>query len=346
MKVEIKRVNLTKLGPEDRHDINEVLMKSANATVFHTVEWNKLLIDEFGLQNVTLLATANKKPVGLCSFYAVDGHLCRSPVREVESVYGGPLSVGNDRVIVELLKEAERLQRIAWFEVWTPANYDISPLVKMGYSNREVYTSILSLQKPEEELWAGLNRAKRKNIKKAIRNEVLVIDGDVSLVDVYYEMVVSTFTRVQINIPPKSFYRHVIDQLGTQGTAKFALAKHNGRFIAGAIFLFYKDTAYYWHAASHREYLSVRPNDLIVWEVIKWARQHGYKYYDFLVVFPRLRPGRSRFKVQFGGDIVPFYHLTKATPGYQLWRVLRFITSPGRVVNKLQGFIAGKDDAN
>lgn len=345
MKVEIKHVNLTELSPEDRHSVNEVLMKSPNATVFHTVEWNNLLTNEFGLQNVTLLATVNKKPVGLYSFY-VDGHLCRSPVTHLESVYGGPISVGDDRVIVELLKEAERLQRTALFQIWTPANYDMSPLVKVGYSSREMYTSILRLQSSEEELWAGLNRKKRNMIRKAIRNKVCVVEGDVSLVDEYYEMVVSTLTKAQINAKPKSFYRHVIEQLGTKGMAKFVLAKHTGRFIAGVINLPYKDMVYGWHMGSYKEYWSVAPNDFLQWELIKWARQKGYKYYDFLRVEPDRLPGIAKWKMSFGGDTVPCYYLQKATPGYQLWRVLRFITSPRRVVKKVRSLAEGKDDAN
>jgi hypothetical protein len=344
--IEIKRLNLAELSPEDRHSINEVLVKSPNATVFHTTEWNNLLTNEFGLQNVTLLATMVKKPVGLYNF-DVDGHLCRSPTTHLESVYGGPISTCDDKVVIKLLKEGERLQRVALFRIWTPANYVVSPLVKVGYSSREMYTSILRLQRSEEELWAGLNRKKRNMIRKAIKNKVCVVEGDVSLVNEYYEMVVSTFTRARLNILPRSFYRHVIEQLGTKGMAKFLLAKHNGRFIAGVIVLPYKDMVYGWHMASHKEYWSVAPNDLLQWEIIKWARQKGYKYYDFLRVQPDSLPGIARWKITFGGDTVPCYYLQKATPGYQLWRVLRLVTSPRRVVNKLRSLAAGKeDDAN
>jgi hypothetical protein len=62
MGVKIRRVDLTNLRPEDSQGIAEVLAKSANATVFHAVEWNHLLVENFGLAKVTLLATVGGEP--------------------------------------------------------------------------------------------------------------------------------------------------------------------------------------------------------------------------------------------------------------------------------------------
>jgi hypothetical protein len=335
MRVEIKPVNLTHLSPGDRQSINKVLIKSPNATVFHTVEWNEILIDEFGLQNVTLLATRGETPVGLYTFY-VDSFVCQSSVTSLESVYGGPISVGDDRAVVELLREAERLHRIAWFDVWTPANYDISPFLEMGYQSREMYTSILGLDRSEEELWAGLKGTARAKIRKALKNHVDIVEGDLSLADKYYDMVISTFAKARINILPRSFYRQVVERLGTAGMARLLLAKHSGKFIAGAIFLCYKDTVYYWHGASHREYLNVAPNDLILWELIKWARQEGYEYYDLVRVEPDRLPGIASFKMKFGGDIVPCYYLAKRTLGHRLWRLVEYAKSPTKLFARLR----------
>ncbi|MCK4828071.1 hypothetical protein KA005_70735 [bacterium] len=61
MKVEIESLDLNELNPKDEDSINKVLVKSPNSTVFHTVEWNRILINEFGLQNVTLLATIDAR---------------------------------------------------------------------------------------------------------------------------------------------------------------------------------------------------------------------------------------------------------------------------------------------
>jgi lipid II:glycine glycyltransferase (peptidoglycan interpeptide bridge formation enzyme) len=235
---------------------------------------------------------------------------------------------------------------MAWLDIWTPAHYDITPFIKSGYMSSEMYTSILSLQMPEEELWMGLDGKARNMIRKAIKNNVHVVEGDESLVGEYYQMVIATFTRSQIKPQPESYYHRVIQDLGPKGMARLLLANHNNKFIAGAIFLFYKDTAYYWHGASYRDHLSVAPNELIQWELIKWARQNGYKNYDLVRIEPDRLPGIARFKISFGGKTVPCYHLQKGTRRYLWMRLLRLIRNPKRTFTKLRIFAAGKGNAN
>ncbi|MCK4828072.1 peptidoglycan bridge formation glycyltransferase FemA/FemB family protein, partial [bacterium] len=109
------------------------------------------------------------------------------------------------------------MQKAGLFQIWTPANYDISPLVWSGYSSKEGYTSILNLQKSEEELWVGLKSTARTRIRKAKKNDIGIVSADVSLVETYYEMIMSTFKRTQISIKPQSFYRQVVGRLGRSG---------------------------------------------------------------------------------------------------------------------------------
>jgi len=120
------------------------------------------------------------------------------------------------------------------------------------------------------------------------------------------------------------------------------LAKYKGKFIAGTITLFYKDTAYFWDAGWHRDYGSLAPNDLLHWQVIKWANQNRYKYYDLLRLEADRLPGIARWKMKFGGDVMPCYYLSKATPGYRLRRGLKTITNPRRVLSKLRSFMVGR----
>lgn len=347
MKFEIRCVDLARLSPQHTHSINEVLMKSADATVFHTIEWNQLLTSQFALDNVTLLAFLGEKPVGLYCYYPSDGHRCLSPVVRLFTVYGGPVSASGDpQVVAALLREAEKLQPFASFQIWTAPNYDISPLAELGYSREEMYAPIVNLQATDEELWAKLHKKRRGAIRLAMKNDVRIVGGDSPSVDEYHEMMVGTLSRVQIDALPKSFYKQVLESLAPQGMARLLLAEHDGNTIAGAILLFYKDMAYDWVMGWRRDYLKVAPNDLLHWEAIKLARQEGYQYFDLLGLEPERLPEIARWKIRFGVDVLSRYYLQKATPGHQLWRVLRFITNPRRVVNRLRSFTLGKDDTS
>ena len=337
MKAETRQVDLRCLSPRDRALINEILAKSANATAFHTVEWNRLLMDAFNLQNTTLLTIFDRSPVGLYCFYKLDGHRCSSSAVQLQSVYGAPISVNsNPQVIVELLKHAEKLQLWADFQIWTPPNYDVSVFEKLGYTCMEMYTPVLDLRVLEEEQWSRLHRNKRATIRKAIKNNVVIVEGDVSSLDIYHKLVTSTLEVAGINPLPKSFYRKVLEELGPLKLAKLFLAKYNGETISGALILFFKDTAYGWDMGWNREYANIAPNDLLNWEIARRAKQGGCKYFDLLRIEPERLPTIAHWKKTFGGEILQCYFLRKTMPGYYIWRGIRtLLTNPGKVVNRL-----------
>jgi hypothetical protein len=336
-KVETRRVDLRSLSPKDRALINEILVKSASATVFHTIEWNRLLIDVLNLQNSTLLTIIDGSPTGLYCFYKMGGHRCWSSAINVQSTYGAPISINSDtRVIVELLKGAEKLQPTADFQIWTPPNYDVSPFKKLGYACIEMYTPVLNLQLPEEELWSRLHRDKRSKIRKAIKNNVVVVEADASSLEIYLKLVTYTLGGAGIRLLPKSFYWAVLEQLVPQNLAKLFLAKYNGESVSGTIILYFKDTAYGWDIGWNREFSHVAPNDLLVWEAARRARQEGYKYFDLLRIETDRLPGIAQWKKTFGGEILNCYSLRKTMPGFYIWQGIRtLLTNPRKVVNKL-----------
>jgi hypothetical protein len=159
-------------------------------------------------------------------------------------------------------------------------------------------------------------------------------------------MVVSTFTRAQIDALPKTFYGRVVGELGPKGMAKFLLASYDGHLIAGVIVLPYKDTLYGWHMASHKEYWHLAPNDFLQWELIKWAKQEGYRYYDLLRVEPDHLPGIAHWKTSFGGDTVPCYYVRKATLAYKLLQRLSLLSNPRTAIRRGWALLAGRADAH
>ena len=343
MNVTIEELDICSISPSDRVMVDQVLERAPGATVFHTIEWNEILTTEFGLQTTMLLATVGGEPAGLFTFFT-DGRQCESPIPRFESVYGGPISTGDERTVLALLRQAERMNKGAHFSIWTPVHYDVSPLQRMGYTVRQDRTSILNLQGSEEALWTGLKATARNRVRKARNAKIEVVEGDVSLVPEYYEMVLDTLaTRAQIQALPERFYEHVVQHLGAKGLARFLLARQNGTYIGGAIFLCFKDTVYYWHGASRRERPAIGHNDLIFWELITWAREHGFRYFDLVRIEEDRLPGIARFKLKFGGDMVAFHNLQKATWEYRLWRVLRIAGDPRRLRTRILDRVARID---
>ncbi len=335
-KVEIDQVDLSNLTTDDENDLNYILHHSKDATIFHTIEWNKILVEEFGVNNKTLIARVDGSPVGMHTFYNLKQYkllrMCTSPICKFESVYGGPIALDNsDYLIKELLEKSERVGRGMMYSIQTSPGYYIHPLTEMGYDITTWYTSILDLQKSEGELWNNLNKKTRNRVKKAMKSGVSVVGENASSVTDYYEMIKETFVRAGVaNILPMRFYESILENLKPKKMVKMLIAEYDDKPISGAIFLCYKDIVYHWHGASHREYSNLAPNNLIQWEIIKWANKNGYKYYDLVRIEPDRLPGIAAFKMGWGGDTVEFYYSVKITKMYELLRKLKTLCMRGK----------------
>jgi hypothetical protein len=337
------KLAVEQISTDEIIELGEIINKSEESTIFHTSEWNNILSEVFGIRMVALIAKRNGEPVGslLLNQNGKFGPrtVYRSPDRKFETVYGGPLAISGfadqDLIKKELIKYLHSRSKASFIELWVPPDVRTDALREIGYEVTPFYTSILNLEKSEEDLWSNIHQKTRNQIRKAQKSGVQIIkDGSVYLAE-YYEMVKETLGSEGVSVLPLRFYEEVLNVLEPKKMAKLFIATHKGKAISGAIFLFYKDTVYYWHGASFREYLSVSPNNLIQWELIKHSQQEGYKKYDLLSIEPDRLPGIANFKMRFGGETKPYHRCLWKTPFYRLPLIRYYVTHPSYLYERI-----------
>ena len=80
---------------------------------------------------------------------------------------------------------------------------------------------------------------------------------------------------------PYSFFLNIWRNLMEQGKGSLMLATVGGEVIGGVVFLEWKDTLYYKFNASAPLYLNHRPNDVMIWNGIRLAKERGLARFDF-----------------------------------------------------------------
>lgn len=332
-------IRIKEADSQDKDTLNYILQNSEYATIFHTQEWNELLSKEFNLKSKTFIAWKNGIPAGMHTVFVSPAYsiihtgynspwlkTIESSLRNADSVYGGPIFTEMDQgtqymehpalaVIVPLLvKAGERIaKKVEYSQICTPPGYPINLIQKCGYKCQKHLTSVVKVNKSEEELWNSLHGTKRNRVRKAMKNGIKIVMDDFSFIDIYCQMVSQTFGKAGKSCFPFSYYKHLIQRLVPQNLARFLIARYKGKVVAGAIFLCFKDTVYFWSGASFQEYNWLAPNVLIHWEIIKWAHRNWYKYYDWLVLDPEHLPEIARFKIGFGGETKEIYSARKYT---------------------------------
>lgn len=86
---------------------------------------------------------------------------------------------------------------------------------------------------------------------------------------------------------------------------KFWLAHVDGVHVATSVELLYKGVMYGWYGGVDRAYASYNPGELLMWHILKWGAENGYRLYDFGGAGkPNKEYGVRDFKAKFGGELV------------------------------------------
>lgn len=228
-------------------------------------------------------------------------------------IIGGPLVKDNNARIVEELLHAynEKIdKRVIYTQIRN--QFDQLPINDSfqhnGYKFEPHLNFLVSLDS-EENIWGRMGKGRTKQIKKAQKNGLAVsahLPGEISneLIEKGYDVIRDVYRHaglpltskelmMRVNEASKLVLFFVKDQQGSVLGCRFALL--SGRCLYG------------WYAGSYRKYLNLYPNDLLIWETLKWGCNHHFEYFDYGGAGNPNKPyGVRDFKAQVGGQLVNF----------------------------------------
>lgn len=178
-----------------------------------------------------------------------------------------------------------------------------------GFDYEDHLDILIDLKKSEQDLWDAMTRDRKKSIKKGQKElEVrLISDDDNYQIDSVYNLLGVVYKRVRLPLPHKDFFLNVIKSLHPKGYIKIFGAYKDSVLIGVRLVLCYNGLIYDWYAGANDDYLEYRPNDILLWNVLKWGHENGYKLFDFGGAGkPNVPYGVRDYKLKFGGELVCF----------------------------------------
>jgi len=147
-------------------------------------------------------------------------------------------------------------------------------------------TLILDLKPELDELLAGFEEKTRYNIRLAEKKGVVIKeDNSQKGVEAFSQLYQVTAKRDNFMIHPASYYQAIREIIFNAGLGTCFLAYFQDKPVAGVIIFAFGGKIWYMYGASASEYRNVMPNHLLHWEVIKWAKNKGYREYDLWDIF-------------------------------------------------------------
>jgi len=227
-------------------------------------------------------------------------------------IQGGPLVLAGTEssLMPMLMSEYDRLarKRALYSEIRNMWHTDDSLQHLKAYHHEGHLNFLINLDRSEDQLWKLIHSGRRKNINRAHERGLSVEEvSNRSLIPVFYDLLKETYREAGIPLADISLFEAVFETFCSKNLAKYFLAKQGDRYVGARAVLLYNGRMYDWWAGADRQYLHHYPNDILVWHILKWGANNGYRIFDFGGAGkPDVEYGPREFKRRFGGDLVNF----------------------------------------
>lgn len=155
------------------------------------------------------------------------------------------------------------------------------PLPLDGASSTEFVQHVVQLDAGIEAVEGRYGAAVRRAIRRAEASgcRIRLGETEADIAETFYGLHVETRRRLGLPVQPRRFFRHVWRTLGPE-LCRTVLVEAEGRPVAGLVLLTWNSHAVFKYGASDDRYWSMRPNNLLFADTIKWACANGYTQFD------------------------------------------------------------------
>jgi hypothetical protein len=290
--------NLQIINPITYPTWDDLLISCPGYTFFHSSAWAKVLQETYHYTPRYFTVFEDRRLQALI------------PVMEVKSFLTGKRGVSipftdysnaiihNGISFKNLFDQLTQYGKIHGWKSFELRGGQSLPLLNKASSTYSRH--ILNLCENVDEIFSSFKASTRRNIKRAIKKEVKVeLCRTLDSIQEFHRL--NCVTRKRHGLPPQPFhfFKKVHEHIISQNLGVVVLASHEKTFIAGAVFFHFGENAFFKYGASDKNFHHLRPNNLVMWEAIKWFSQNGYKS----ICFGRTEPGNEglrKFKSGWG----------------------------------------------
>lgn len=298
-------------------EFNQKIINFKYPHILQSVQWS-LLKEKWGWKSKKYLFYKNGKLVAACNlllrklplFKRYIAYCPRGPLFNYEDstlweeIHQSILKIARQEKVISLKIDPElRALKDEWADF----------LLEKGWHKAEEIqfrnTAELALADDEDTLLKAMKSKTRYNIrlaaKKGVRVSCSVYEGLEEFFDLYEE----TGRRDGFLTRSRDYYLDMANIFLKAGMARLFLARKDGILLSGAFILFFQKRFWYFYGASSSRMRNLMAPYLLHWEIIRYAKGQGYKFYDMWGAPDILCEddplwGVFRFKKGFNADFI------------------------------------------
>lgn len=282
------------------------------SSVFNSPPWLRVLQEtyEFNLR-ASLLVGDNDQPLGGMVYCQIDDMMDPRIISLPFSDFCDPLVGEWDswNLLMEDLMQRDCRLSLRCLHNDIPLSDDRLSLV-----NRARWHGV-NLQRSVEDVWASLHSSARRAIRKARDKGVQVrIAQDKDDLRAFFLLHLGV-RKYKYNLlaQPYPFFERIWDHFLAKGHGALMVATYKDEVIGGVLFLEWQNKLYYKFNASDSDKIGLRPNDLTLWEGIKYGIAKEHEILDF-GLSDWDQEGLLRYKRKYASDEKTISFLSHTPP--------------------------------
>jgi len=217
-----------------------------------------------------------------------------------------PIADDSDQFIVSLKKLIKYGKKAGWKHIEFRGGQNT---FKESPTSEAHYFHTLDLDQDEQKIFSSFKSNTKRNIKKAVKENIkITLSNSLSSLKEFNRL--NCITRKLHGLPPQPyhFFEKIYEHIISQKKGFVVLAYYQKKPVAGAVYFHFSGQAIYKYGASDRRFQHLRPNNLVMWEAIKWYAQNGFRSFSFGRTEPENK-GLIQFKRGWGtGEETIYYY--------------------------------------
>lgn len=268
---------------------------------YHRWGWKQVIEETFDWPAFYLVANSANKIQGVLPVVWQKSRLFGSFLTSLPFLNGGGLvaetPAAKNALLAEAVALAQRL-RVRYLEL----RHRSDPELDLPTKTHKV-AMILPVQQDTEKMWAALPHKVRTDIRKGMKSGLTAEFGGQQLLDDFYDVFARNMRDLGTPVYSRSFFANMLRVFPEDNF--ICLVRHQNTPVAASFLMGYRQTIEAGWSSSRYDYLSMRPNMFLYWQILCFAAQRGFREFDF--GRSSVGSGTHRFKQQWGSQERPLY---------------------------------------
>ncbi|MDH5230212.1 MAG: FemAB family PEP-CTERM system-associated protein [Gammaproteobacteria bacterium] len=280
---------------------NTYVENNPSCSIYHRSEWRDIIKSSFGHESFYFYASdTHDKIRGVLPVTRLKSKLFGDFMVSIPYFnYGGAIadSAAIEQKLIQTVNDFAADMGVSHVEY-----RDDTQRIGMPVRDEKV-CMLLALPSDKQTLWESFTPKLRAQIKRPQRENVTTTVGDIELLDDYYNVFSRNMRDLGTPVYSKTFFENILNNKAD--ACKIIIVRLNDKPVAAAFLIGHKNTLEIPWASTLKETNHLSINMLLYWEVLGYAIDKHYHYFDF---------GRSskdagtyRFKKQWGSIEKPLY---------------------------------------